>query len=154
MSGSWAPAPVLALAHLAGAAALAWTARALLDHGTQGRRLLLAYLLPYAVTYAVTASRAGRAGREGRLWAREEWRLHWVALCLAPVLSAGAAPLFERSLGLDGLTAPAAGAAIGCGVTAFLATLVVSVRVMYAREVLKRAVPAPGSATRLPTTVS
>ncbi|MFD5520974.1 DUF2306 domain-containing protein [Streptomyces sp. NPDC127066] len=149
VSGSWAPVPVLALAHLAGAAALTWIARASLDHGTRGRRLLLAYLLPYAVTYAVTALRARRAGLEGRLWAREEWRLHWVALCLAPVLSAGAAPLFERSLGLDGLTALAAGAAIGCGVTAFTATLIVSVRVMYAREVLKRAVPAPGSAGRL-----
>ncbi|WP_225860717.1 DUF2306 domain-containing protein [Streptomyces triticiradicis] len=154
VSGSWAPVPVLALAHLAGAAALAWIARALLDHGTQGRRLLLAYLLPYAVTYAVTASRARRAGREGRPWAREEWRLHWVALCLAPVLSAGAAPLLERSLGLDGLTAPAAGAAIGCGMTAFAATLMVSVRVMYAREVLKRALPAPGSAGRLSAPVA
>ncbi|MEU9135013.1 DUF2306 domain-containing protein [Streptomyces sp. NPDC048404] len=154
VSGSWAPLPVLVLAHLAGAAALTWIARALLDHGTQGRRLLLAYLLPYAVTYAVMALRARRAGREGRLWAREEWRLHWVALCLAPVLSAGAAPLFERSLGLDGLTAPAAGAAIGCGAMAFTATLLVSVRVMYAREVLKRAAPAPGSVTRLSESVS
>ncbi|MFE4696094.1 DUF2306 domain-containing protein [Streptomyces sp. NPDC056738] len=149
VSGSWAPVPVLAVAHLAGAAALAWIARASLDHGAQGRRLLLAYLLPYAVTYTVMALRARTAGREGRLWAREEWRLHWVALCLAPVLSVGAAPLFERSLGLDGLTALAAGAAIGCGMTAFAATLMVSLRVMYAREVLKRAVPAPGSAGRL-----
>ncbi|MFE2301699.1 DUF2306 domain-containing protein [Streptomyces sp. NPDC059445] len=149
VSGSWAPVPVLAVAHLAGAAALAWIAHALLDHGAQGRRLLLAYLLPYAVTYTVMALRARTAGREGRLWAREEWRLHWVALCLAPVLSVGAAPLFERSLGLDGLTALAAGAAIGCGMTAFAATLMVSLRVMYAREVLKRAVPAPGSAGRL-----
>ncbi|MGC4982343.1 DUF2306 domain-containing protein [Streptomyces sp. DT193] len=154
VSGSWAPVPVLALAHLAGAAALTRIARASLDHGTQGRRLLLAYLLPYAVTYAVMALRARRAGREGRLWAREEWRLHWVALCLAPALSAGAAPLFERSLGLDGLTALAAGAAIGCGVMAFTATLIVSVRVMYAREVLKRAAPAPGSVTRLSAPVS
>lgn len=149
VSGSWAPVPVLALAHVAGAAALAWIARGTLEHGTQGRRLLLAYLLPYALTYAVTALRARHAGREGRLWAREEWRLHWVALCLAPVLSVGAAPLFERSLGLDGLTALAAGAAIGCGVMAFAATLMVSARVMYAREVLKRALPAPGSAGRL-----
>ncbi|MEU4167175.1 DUF2306 domain-containing protein [Streptomyces sp. NPDC026665] len=149
VSASWAPVPVLVLAHVAGAAALAWIARGTLEHGTQGRRLLLAYLLPYALTYAVTALRARRAGREGRLWAREEWRLHWVALCLAPVLSVGAAPLFERSLGLDGLTALAAGAAIGCGVMAFAATLMVSARVMYAREVLKRALPAPGSAGRL-----
>lgn len=154
VSGSWAPVPVLALAHLAGAAALTWIVRASLDHGTWGRRLLLAYLLPYAATYAVMALRARRAGREGRLWAREEWRLHWVALCLAPVLSAGAAPLFERSLGLDGLTALAAGAAIGCGVMAFTATVLVSVRVMYAREVLKRAAPAPGSVTRLSAPVS
>ncbi|MGW1966453.1 DUF2306 domain-containing protein [Streptomyces sp. NPDC001935] len=149
VSGSWVPVPVLAVAHLAGAAALAWIARASLDHGAQGRRLLLAYLLPYAVTYTVMALRARTADREGRLWAREEWRLHWVALCLAPVLSVGAAPLFERSLGLDGLTALAAGAAIGCGMTAFAATLMVSLRVMYAREVLKRAVPAPGSSGRL-----
>ncbi|MET8856579.1 DUF2306 domain-containing protein [Streptomyces sp. NPDC004579] len=154
VSGSWAPVPVLAVAHLAGAAALAWIVRASLDHGAQGRRLLLAYLLPYAVTYAVMALRAVRAGREGRLWAREEWRLHWVALCLAPVLSVGAAPLFERSLGLDGLTALAAGAAIGCGMMAFTATLMVSVRVLYAREVLKRALPAPGSAARLSAPVS
>ncbi|MFD5818612.1 DUF2306 domain-containing protein [Streptomyces sp. NPDC127038] len=149
VSGTWAPVPVLVLAQLAGAAALAWIARALLAHGAAGRRLLLAYLLPYAVTYAVMAVRARRAGREGRPWAREEWRLHWVALCLAPVLSVGAAPLLERSLGLDALTALAAGAAIGCGVTAFMATLAVSMRVLYAREVLKRAVPAPSSAARL-----
>ncbi|MCT9007502.1 DUF2306 domain-containing protein [Streptomyces rhizosphaerihabitans] len=154
VSRSWAPVPALAVAHLAGAAALTWIARASLDHGTQGRRLLLAYLLPYAGTYAVMAVCARRAGREGRLWAREEWRLHWAALCLAPVLSAGAAPILERSLGLDGLTALAAGAAIGCGAMAVTATLMVSVRVMYAREVLKRAVPAPGSASRLSTPVS
>ncbi|MGW0971342.1 DUF2306 domain-containing protein [Streptomyces sp. NPDC002516] len=154
VSGSWAPVPVLALAHLAGAAALAWIARALLHHGAQGRRLLLAYLLPYALSYAVMALRARRAGREGRPWAREEWRLHWVALCLAPVLSAGVAPLFERSLGLDGLTALAAGAAIGCGVTAVMATMAVSLRVLYAREVLKRAAPAPGSGTRFSAPVA
>jgi hypothetical protein len=154
VSRSWAPVPVLAVAHLAGAAALTWIVRASLDYGTRGRRLLLAYLLPYAVIYAVMALCARRAGREGRLWAREEWRLHWAALCLAPVLSAGAAPVFERSLGLDGLTALAAGAAIGCGALAVTATLMVSVRVMYAREVLKRAVPAPGSAPRLSTPVS
>ena len=154
VSRSWAPLPVLVLAHLAGAAALTWIVRSSLDFGTQGRRLLLAYVLPYAVTYAVMAFRARRAGREGRLWALEEWRLHWVALCLAPVLSAGAAPLFERSLGLDRLTALAAGAAVGCGALAFAATLTVSLRVMYAREVLKRAAPARGTASRLSTPVS
>ncbi|MET7941922.1 DUF2306 domain-containing protein [Streptomyces sp. NPDC005302] len=154
MSRSWAPLPVLAVAHLAGAAALAWIVRSSLDFGAPGRRLLLAYLLPYAVTYAVMASCALRTGREGRLWAREEWRLHWTALCLAPVLSAAAAPLFERTLGLDRLTAVSAGAAIGCGALATTATLVVSLRVMYAREVLKRAAPARVTATPLTSPVS
>lgn len=116
--------------------------------------MLLAYLLPYAVTYAVMASCALRTGREGRPWAREEWRLHWTALCLAPVLSAAAAPLFERTLGLDRLTAVSAGAAIGCGALATTATLVVSLRVMYAREVLKRAAPARATAPRLSSPVS
>ncbi|MFE0374591.1 hypothetical protein ACFW1M_03200 [Streptomyces inhibens] len=45
--------------------------------------------------------RQRRAGREGRSWAREEWRLHLAALCLAPALSASAALLFERYVGLD-----------------------------------------------------
>ncbi|MFE9433603.1 DUF2306 domain-containing protein [Streptomyces sp. NPDC006640] len=154
MSRSWAPLPVLAVAHLAGAVALTWIVRAGLDFGAPGRRLLLAYLLPYAVTYAVMASCALRTGREGRPWAREEWRLNWTALCLAPVVSAAAAPLFERTLGLDRLTAVSAGAAIGCGALATTATLVVSLRVMYAREVLKRAAPARATAPRLSSPVS
>ncbi|MFE1289878.1 hypothetical protein [Streptomyces sp. NPDC058751] len=49
---------------------------------------------------------SGRTATASSRW----WRLHRAALCLAPVLSAGAAPLFERSPGLDGLTASAAGA--------------------------------------------
>ncbi|MER6631362.1 DUF2306 domain-containing protein [Streptomyces sp. NPDC000987] len=137
--GSWAPLPVLAAAHLAGAAALTWIARSYLDSGAAGRRLLAAYLVPYAVTYAVMAVSARRAGRRGRSWAREEWRLHLTALCLAPVLSAGAVPVFERGLGLDRHTALSAGVSVGCGLLAFAATAVVALRLMYARELLQRA---------------
>ncbi|MEW1642747.1 DUF2306 domain-containing protein [Streptomyces sp. NPDC091219] len=152
VSGSWAPLPVLAVAQLAGGAALLWIARSYLDFGATGRRLLWAYLLPYAVGYAVMAVNARRAGRQGRHWAREEWRLHLTALCLAPVLSAGAAPVFQRALGLDRLTALSAGVAIGCGMLAFTATTVVSLRVMYARELLKRTAPAPSASTSRPST--
>lgn len=148
VSGSWAPLPVLAAAHLAGAAALAWIAHSCLGFGATGRRLLVAYLLPYAVTYVVMAAGARRAGRQGRTWAREEWRLHLTALCLAPVLSAGATPLFERTLGLDHLTALSAGITIGCGVLATAATSVVSLRVMYARELRRRATADPAITTR------
>ncbi|WP_225826227.1 DUF2306 domain-containing protein [Streptomyces naphthomycinicus] len=146
---SWAPLPVTAAAHLAGAAALAWLVRALAGHGTTGRRLLVAYLLPYAVAYAVMALGARRAGRTGRPWAREEWRIHLVGLCLAPVLSAGAVLLCEHSLRLDRFTALTAGVAIGCGMTAFGATVVVSLRLMYAREVVVRT-----RAARLPVTAA
>ncbi|UQA92068.1 DUF2306 domain-containing protein [Streptomyces halobius] len=153
VSGSWAPLPVLAAAHLAGAAALTWIASSYLDFGATGRRLLLAYLLPYAVTYVVMVTSARRAGRQGRTWAREEWRLHLTALCLAPVLSVGAAPVFERTLGLDHHTALSAGVTIGCGLLAVAATSVVSLRVMYARELRKRAavpVARPTSPTASP----
>ncbi|WP_338017862.1 DUF2306 domain-containing protein [Streptomyces adustus] len=139
---TWAPLPVLVAAHLAGAAALARIGYALLVTAGPGRRLLWAYLLPYAVAYAVMAVGARRAGRQGRAWAREEWLLHLTGLCLAPVLSAGSAPLLERGLGLDPYTALVAGVSIGGGVLAFTATTVVSLRVMYAREVLRRAAPA------------
>ncbi|MFJ9539656.1 DUF2306 domain-containing protein [Streptomyces sp. NPDC101225] len=142
VTGTWAPLPVLAAAHLAGAAALVWIVRSYLDLGATGHRLLGAYLLPYAVAYAVMAGGARRSGRAGRSWAREEWRLHLTALCLAPVLSVGAVPVLQRGLDLDRSTALSAGVAIGCGMLAFAATAVVSMRVMYAREVLRRAVPA------------
>ncbi|MFJ9245832.1 DUF2306 domain-containing protein [Streptomyces sp. NPDC101776] len=134
VTGSWAPLPVLAAAQLAGAAALLWIARSYLDFGATGRRLLWAYLLPYAVSYAVLAVGARRAGRQGRPWAREEWRLHLTALCLAPVLSAGAAPVFQHALDLDRLTALTAGVAIGCGMLAVAATTVVSLRVVNSRR--------------------
>ncbi|MFD7880602.1 DUF2306 domain-containing protein, partial [Streptomyces sp. NPDC059766] len=138
---SWVPLPVLAAAHLAGAAALALIVHGFLDAAGPGRRLLWAYLLPYAAAYAVMAVSARRAGRQGRAWAREEWLLQLTGLCLAPVLSAGTAPLLERGLGLDPHTALVAGVSIGCGVLAFAATTVVSLRVMYAREVLRRTAP-------------
>ncbi|WP_260474657.1 DUF2306 domain-containing protein [Streptomyces sp. WAC 05379] len=153
VSGSWAPLPVLAAAHLAGAAALAWIVYSYLDFGAAGHRLLAGYLLPYAVTYAVMAAAAMRAARQGRTWAREEWRLHLTALCLAPVLSAGATPVFERTLDLDHHTALAAGLAIGCGVLATTATAVVSLRVMYARELRKRST-ADSSAAASPSRIS
>jgi len=149
VSGSWAPLPVLAAAHLAGAVALVWIARSYLDLGATGRRLLWAYLLPYAVGYAVMALCARRAGRQGRRWAREEWRLHLTALCLAPVLSTGAAPVFQHGLGLDRLTALSAGVAIGCGMLAFAATAVVSLRVIHGRELLKRTATTVPTAPRL-----
>ncbi|MEU9117026.1 DUF2306 domain-containing protein [Streptomyces sp. NPDC048483] len=138
VAGTCVPMPVLAAVHLAGAAALAWIARSCLGWGAEGRRLLLAYLIPYAATYAVMFVRHRRADREGRSWAREEWRLHLAALCLAPVLSASAALLFERYAGLDRQTALSAGVTIGCGMLAFMATTAVSLRVMYGRELVKR----------------
>ncbi|MFC0052638.1 DUF2306 domain-containing protein [Streptomyces actinomycinicus] len=150
---SWAPLPVTAAAHLAGAAALVWIVRDLSGYGAAGRRLLAGYLLPYAVSYVVMALGARRAGRTGRLWAREEWRIHLTGLCLAPALSAAAVALFQHSLALDRFTALTAGVAIGCGMTAFGATLVVSLRLMYAREVLRRTVPAPSPSTPAPTAV-
>ncbi|MEU5087804.1 DUF2306 domain-containing protein [Streptomyces sp. NPDC021356] len=155
MSGSWAPPPVLAAAHVAGAAALTWIVHLYLGSGAAGRRLLTAYLLPYAVSYAVMAAGARRAGRQGRAWAREEWRLHLTALCLAPVLSAGAAPAFEHTLRLDRATALTAGVSIGCGVLATAATSVVALRLLRARAVRRRTttVPAahPGSRAPSPT---
>lgn len=142
VTGSWAPLPVLVAAHLAGAAALWWIAASWLDFGTAGRRLLVAYLLPYAVTYAVAVLRARRAGRQGRTWAREEWRIHLTALCLAPVVSVVAALVCERSLDLGRYTAVLAGVSVGCGTTAVAATVVVSLRLMYARELTRRSGPA------------
>jgi hypothetical protein len=136
--GTWVPMPVLGVAHLAGAVALGWIVRSYLGWGAEGQRLLVAYLVPYVATYVIMLVRARRAGREGGSWAREEWRLHLAGLCLAPVASAGAALPFERYAGLDFPTALSAGVAIGCGVLAFAATAVVSLRVMYGRELTKR----------------
>ncbi|KOV65546.1 hypothetical protein ADK64_14525 [Streptomyces sp. MMG1121] len=150
---SWAPLPVTVLAHLAGAAALVWVARALAAHGTAGNRLLVAYLVPYAVAYGVMATVARRAARAGRVWAREEWRIHLTGLCLAPVFSAGAVAVLQHSLGIGRFTALTAGVAIGCGITAFGATLVVSLRLLYAREVRRRAVPTTRAVPRVTTAV-
>ncbi|MFF9016226.1 DUF2306 domain-containing protein [Streptomyces sp. NPDC014870] len=138
--GTWCPTPVLVAAHVAGAGGLAWLTVALLDGGPggEGSRLLLGYLVPYAATYAVMAVAHVRAGRRGDGWAREEWRLHLAALCVAPAFSTGAALVLERLVRLDPWTSLVAGAAIGCGVMAFAATAVVSLRVMHGREALAR----------------
>nr|BFD86125.1 hypothetical protein StreXyl84_55260 [Streptomyces sp. Xyl84] len=147
LSGTWAPLPVLAAAHLAGAAALAWIVHSCLAWGAGGRRLLAAYLVPYALSYAVMAVCGRRAARQGRTWAGEEWRLHLTALCLAPVLTAGTAPVFERVMGLDERTALSAAVAIGCGVLATAATWVVSLRVLRAARPAPEHRPSAGSSS-------
>ncbi|PNE37224.1 DUF2306 domain-containing protein [Streptomyces noursei] len=136
--GTWVPTPVLVAAHVAGASALGWLVKSAMGWGSGGSRLMAAYLVPFAAAYATMFVCQRRAGRDGRSWAREEWRLHLVALCLAPPFSAVAGLLFEHYADLDRPTALAAGIAIGCGMLAFAATAVVSVRVMVGREVLKR----------------
>ncbi|MFI6415987.1 DUF2306 domain-containing protein [Streptomyces sp. NPDC050842] len=138
LSGTWCPRPVLVAVHLAGAAGLTWITVAFLDQGSGGRRLLLGYVVPYAATYAVIAVRAARARARGADWPHEEWRLHLAALCLAPAFSAVAVPVLERSMGLGRLTALIAGVGIGCGMLAYAAVTVVSLRVLYGRELLKR----------------
>jgi hypothetical protein len=65
------------------------------------------------------------------------------------VLSTGAAPVFQHGLGLDRLTALSAGVAIGCGMLAFAATAVVSLRVIHGRELLKRTATTVPTAPRL-----
>ncbi|TXS33070.1 DUF2306 domain-containing protein [Streptomyces sp. adm13(2018)] len=137
-TGTWAPGPVLAAAHLLGAAGLGRLTHALLDQGTQGRRMLVAYLVPYVLIYAVVAVRAGRARARGAAWAREEWRLHLAAQCLAPAFSALTVPVLERTMGLDRLTALIAGVGIGAGMLSYAAVTVVSLRVLHGREVLRR----------------
>lgn len=141
VTGTWAPGPVLVAAHLVGAVALAWIVRSYLGRGAEGHRLLAAYLLPYAATYALMQFRRRRADRAGRSWAAEEWRLHLTALCLAPAFSVGAAQLIRRAMDLDGTTALSAGAGIGCGVLAFAATTVVSLRILHSREPSARKSP-------------
>ncbi|MCX4986781.1 DUF2306 domain-containing protein [Streptomyces sp. NBC_00572] len=138
LTGTWAPGPVLVGAHLAGAAGLAWITNAFLGEGAQGRRLLVAYLVPYVLTHAVIAARAARARRRGATWAREEWRLHLAAQCLAPAFSAVTVPVLERTMGLDRLTSLIAGVGIGAGMLAYAAVTVVSLRILHGREVLKR----------------
>ncbi|MFE5544328.1 DUF2306 domain-containing protein [Streptomyces sp. NPDC056534] len=137
-TGTWAPGPVLVAAHVLGAAGLGWIVYALLGQGTQGRRLLVAYLVPYALTYAVVAVRATRARGRGAVWAREEWRLHLAAQCLAPAFSAVTVPVLERTMGLDRLTSLIAGVGIGAGMLSYAAVAVVSLRVLHGREVLSR----------------
>ncbi|MEZ0064630.1 nitrate reductase NapE component [Streptacidiphilus sp. MAP12-20] len=150
VTGSWVPMPVLAVAQLAAAGALVWITTAYLGWGAQGHRLLAGYLVPWVATYAVMLWRQRRAGREGRTWAREEWRLHLVALCLAPVFSLATVLPLERAFGLDRETAMSAGVAIGCGMLAFWATAAVSVRALVAREVLKLQQKSEAEGDRMP----
>ncbi|MCZ4121872.1 DUF2306 domain-containing protein [Streptomyces sp. H39-S7] len=138
VTGTWVPAPVVVAAHLAGAAGMVWIVRSYLGWGANGHRLLAAYLVPYLAAYAVMFVRQRNAGRSGGNWAREEWRVHLVGLCLAPAFSVAAALPLEHYLDLDRQTALSAGVGIGCGVLAFAATAVVSLRVMYGRELVKR----------------
>ncbi|MFD7904810.1 DUF2306 domain-containing protein [Kitasatospora sp. NPDC059747] len=141
MTGTWCPPAVLAAAQLVGAAGVVWLVRSFAAWGPEGRRLLLAYLIPLLLTYVFIMVRQRRTTG----WAREEWRLHLAFLCLAPAFSAVAAPLFEHGMRLDGRTSLMAGVGIGCGMLAFAATAVVSLRVLYAREVTKRQSKAPAA---------
>lgn len=139
MTGTWCPRAALVTAQLIGAAGLVWLVRSFSAWGPEGWRMLLAYLIPLLAAYAFIMARQRRTTG----WAREEWRLHLAFLCLAPAFSAVAAPLFEHGMRLDGRTALMAGVGIGCGMLAFAATAVVSLRVLYAREVTKRQPTAP-----------
>ncbi|MFJ2738405.1 DUF2306 domain-containing protein [Streptomyces sp. NPDC087440] len=139
IKGTWAPTPVLFLAHLAGAAGIAWITVGLLAEGASGRRLLGGFLIPYVITYAVMLHRHRAATRRGDAWAREEWRLHLTALCLAPALSAALTVPLGMSMSLDRYTALASTVGIGCGVLAFAATALLSLRVVHARETARRA---------------
>ncbi|MER7764889.1 DUF2306 domain-containing protein [Streptomyces sp. NPDC097619] len=143
--GTWVPGPLLVVAHLLGAAGLVAIGRVLSESGAPGRRLLAGYLVPYLLTHALMVLRHRRAGREGRAGAREEWRLHLTALCLAPVFSCAAALLLEGPVGLDRTTAWAAGAGIGCGVLAVTATWVLSLRVLSERRRERCGAAAPGA---------
>ncbi|AUG75606.1 hypothetical protein CFP65_0652 [Kitasatospora sp. MMS16-BH015] len=136
--GSWAPVPVVVGAQLAGVAGIAWLGVELVGSGAEGRQQFLGYVVPYVACALVMVWRRAVAGREGRAWAREEWGVHLTAMGLAPVFSAGAALVFQHALGVDELTALTAGVGIGCGMLAFFATAVVAVRLMYAREVVRR----------------
>ncbi|MEY9876355.1 putative membrane protein [Streptacidiphilus sp. MAP12-33] len=147
MGRSWVPWWVLVPAALAGTAALAWLTWSLVSAGgVQNHRLAVGYLVPFAVTAAVMVWRMAVAGREGRTWAREEWGIHLVALCLAPVFSAACVLPFERALHIGHATAVAAGAAIGCGFLAFWATAVVGLRALVASTATTSGLGARGSA--------
>jgi hypothetical protein len=151
VNGSWVPCWALLAAGLAGAAALAWiTASFLAAGGPQNHRLLLGYLVPLAATLAVMVGRMRRAARDGRIWAREEWRIHLLALCLAPAFTAACVLPFERAFGLDRVTALNAAAGIGCGALAFAATATMGLRALVARETAKRSSPAPRTGEAAP----
>ncbi|MEU8541319.1 DUF2306 domain-containing protein [Streptomyces sp. NPDC048717] len=134
VSGRWWPAPVLAAAYAVAVAGLAWLGHGFAGHGTPGRRLLLAYAVPYVLLLAVPQVRALRAARRGAVWAREEWHTHLVVMCLAPAFSAGTAVMLQRAMDVDELTALTAGAGLSAGFLAFGAHVLVGARVLYGRR--------------------
>ncbi|GGJ19961.1 DUF2306 domain-containing protein [Streptomyces brasiliensis] len=135
LTGSWAPWPVLVAAHLAGLAALGLIVSRSAEWGDARTHLLLGYLLPYAIVYAVLLHRSLTT----RGWPREEWRIHLTAVCLAPVVSVALSVPFAAALSIDRPTALSAGVTVGCGITTFTAVLVVSLRTLHARETVRRA---------------
>ncbi|MFE4590814.1 DUF2306 domain-containing protein [Streptomyces laurentii] len=154
VTGRWWPAPVLVGAYAVAAAGLVWLGYGFLGHGTEGRRLLLAYAVPYVLLLAVPHVRARRAARRGAVWAREEWHTHLVVMSLAPAFSAGTAVVCQRAMGLDELTGLTAGAGLACGFLAFAAHLLVSVRVLYGREARKRRADRPAARTTTTATAT
>ncbi|MBR7837657.1 DUF2306 domain-containing protein [Actinospica durhamensis] len=145
VEGTWVPTSALVAVHVAGAAALVWISRAYLGWGVDGTRRLTWYLIPFAVTWAIMTYGQVRAGRTGRTWAREEWRVQQAFLCLAPLLSLVVAAAVQRSVAVDAETAMTAGVSVGCGTTAVFATVVVSLRRYHARETVRRLGQAAGS---------
>lgn len=138
IEGTWVPTPVLVAVHVAGLASLVWISRQYLLWGGDGSRRLTWYLIPFGATWAIMAYGQVRAGRAGRTWAREEWRLQQAFLCLAPLVSLATVSVVQRSMHLDAVTAMTSGVSVGCGTMAVLATAVVSLRLFYAREAVRR----------------
>lgn len=142
LTGSWVPWPVLVAVHAAGIAALGWIVPRFAHEGAHGFRLLLGYLVPLAAVYAVLLYKSVTT----RGWPREEWRIHLAAVCVAPVVSVALSVPFAAALDLDRTTALSAGVAVGCGITAFYAVLVVNVRLVLARRTVRgRSTPTLGA---------
>ncbi|WP_424216638.1 DUF2306 domain-containing protein (plasmid) [Streptomyces sp. BI20] len=136
--GTWTPWPVLLAAHLLGAGAVAVLLAQVWAQGQAGQRLAGAWLVPYLLCHGALAFAARRAGRRGRVWPREEWRTHLVASALSPALSLAVLVPFERALHLDRATALVAALAVGAGLVSFGAVSVVGLRLLYARELVRR----------------
>lgn len=146
VEGTWLPTSALVAAHVAGLAGLVWISRQFLLWSGDGSRRLTWYLIPFAATWAIMTYGQARASRAGRTWAREEWRLQQAFLCLAPILSIATAALVQRAMRLDAETAMTAGVSVGCGTMAVFATVVVSLRLFYAREAARPRRPAARAA--------